>query len=194
MTSIAGHEGSHIPAVTAEVAITSETLLSDEWLRAFDPPTFTPKLWASDKQSKAKIALRPPEGQNGGLAVERFISGWYNDNTREIIDEPHFGVSIVDENGFVKDIPQLKYSFDEQGRVIKDKVRVVRDENLETMIGEMGRLVFIPGSTIMGASDVFGVEARFVSDGEQWIDESTRRPLVPPAAVATTRLAIETTE
>src|ERR1700761_9320724 len=114
MTSTGGHGGPHIPAVTAEAAVTSETLLSDEWLHAFDPATFTPKLWASDRQSKAKIALRPPQGQNGGLAVERFISGWYNDDTREMVDEPHFGVSIVGENGFVQDIPQLKYAFDGQ--------------------------------------------------------------------------------
>ncbi|HSW74645.1 MAG TPA: hypothetical protein VLG16_02125 [Candidatus Saccharimonadales bacterium] len=192
MTNPHGCEHPHTPATTAEANVTSETLISDEWLHAFNPATFTPRLWASDRQSKAKIALRPPEGQNGGLAVERFISGWYNDNTREIIDEPHFGVGIVGENGFVTDLPQLKYAFDEQGRVIKDKVRVARDESLGTMISEMGRLVFIPGSTITGSSDVFGIESRFVSDGEQWIDENTRQPLVPSAATA--RLAIEASE
>ncbi len=55
MTNPTLGESTNISVATGEAAVTDEIRLSREWLHAFDPAIFLPKLWGSDRTSKARI-------------------------------------------------------------------------------------------------------------------------------------------
>ena len=186
MTQTSPGEEPRLPAVTGESAVNQEVPFSLVWLNGVDPRTFTPETWKNGRETTVRlIAGDDTAGVNVYRVVNHLADGEIGLTDEAYVLDP--GTTEAGDH----EVSRFEYTFDPDGNLTGFDPNANQSKHTRDLVTVMSGLVHIVDSTITARNHALGREAKYRSDGTQWIEVRTGSPAPTRPAIAAGQLALD---